>query len=42
MDPAVRAAAARLVSPAGRRFADWLATPAEPRTGVEEVGSREC
>ncbi|SCF10999.1 hypothetical protein GA0074696_2787 [Micromonospora purpureochromogenes] len=37
VDPAVRAAAARLVSPAGRRFAGWLATPAEPRTWVEEV-----
>ncbi|MBM0229416.1 hypothetical protein JNW87_32095, partial [Micromonospora sp. ATA51] len=38
VDRAVRATAARLVSPAGRRFAGWLATPAEPRTWVEEVG----
>lgn len=37
VDPTVRAGAARLVSPAGRRFAGWLATPAEPRTWVEEV-----
>ncbi|MEV4510226.1 hypothetical protein AB0K00_14825 [Dactylosporangium sp. NPDC049525] len=37
VDAAVYAAAARLTSPAGRRFADWLAGPAEPRTWIEEV-----
>jgi hypothetical protein len=38
VDPAVHTAAARLASPAGRRFAAWLATGVtEPRTWVEEV-----
>jgi hypothetical protein len=37
VDAAVHAAAARLTSPAGHRFASWLAGPAEPRTWVEEV-----
>ncbi|MGR6319852.1 DUF6493 family protein [Micromonospora soli] len=40
VDAAVRTAATRLVSPAGRRFADWLAAGAEPKTWVEEAGGR--
>ncbi|MEV0808286.1 DUF6493 family protein [Micromonospora sp. NPDC050200] len=37
VDAAVRTAATHLASPAGRRFAGWLAAGAEPRTWVEEV-----
>ncbi|MBE1489397.1 hypothetical protein [Plantactinospora soyae] len=38
VDPAVHTAAARLGSPAGRRFAAWLADGVtEPRTWIEEV-----
>ncbi|MEH1127797.1 hypothetical protein [Micromonospora sp. CPCC 206061] len=38
VDPAVHTAAARLASPAGRRFAAWLSTGVtEPRTWIEEV-----
>ncbi|MFU8876005.1 hypothetical protein [Micromonospora sp. SL4-19] len=37
VDAAVRAAATRLVSPAGRRLADWLVGGAEPRTWVEDA-----
>ncbi|MBY8875500.1 DUF6493 family protein [Micromonospora sp. PLK6-60] len=40
VDVAVQTAATRLVSPAGRRFADWLATGPEPKTWVEETGGR--
>jgi hypothetical protein len=38
VDPALHTAAARLTSPAGRRFAAWLAGGVtEPRTWIEEV-----
>ncbi|GLH96363.1 DUF6493 family protein [Phytohabitans aurantiacus] len=38
VDPAIHTAAARLTSPAGRRFAAWLAAGViDPRTWIEEV-----
>ncbi|SCF24407.1 hypothetical protein GA0074695_4709 [Micromonospora viridifaciens] len=37
VDAAVHAAARRLVSPAGRRLADWLVGGAEPRTWVKDA-----